>query len=484
MKNRLLLSILLAFALSGCFSYDDGSSTPEADATTPPPSTDVTTPDPGEDASTETPDVEETPSYTGPIVPTLASCEEAEELGRTFVPGPSCDFELPLASGIRDRLPSCGGVSGRETSAPKYVRAGFGSHRSDRDLSLIWHTDADTRISEVRLGTDPENLDQLIYGFSYRFAGLDERGADPVDQRVVHQARVCGLNPNTTYYYQVGGDGVWSDVYAVSTGLPADSVEPYRFAVSGDTRNPTNEPWNRALERIHDFGVDFHLFSGDAVDVGPVQEQWDSWFTASDPWLAEQIFLPANGNHEFMAMNYVAQFALPGDGEHYWVRYGNGLFIIFNDLPLPDFNRGIATTVRDFMIDAFEQNQDATWRAVVHHRPMYSASTRHGSDQNLRDALGPLMDQYNVDFVFAGHDHNYERSVPVRNQQPVAQGQGTVYVVAAGIGAPLYDNGQEFWTATSERVSSFVIMDIDGNTARLRAYRIDGTLLDEYTLTK
>lgn len=475
-KASYLFSILLAMALAvGCSKDSEGSGD-----------------DPGqedEDVIEEEDSEEDEDEDTGgedeeaSVGPTAASCDDVLALPQTFKASPSCDYEVPLIRGIREIMPSCGASSGRDTAKPVFVRASFGSQRADRDFAFIWHTDADTRVSELRIGTSPDELNETHYGFSYTFAGLDDRNASDDDKRLVHQVRVCDLEPATTYYYQVGGDGHWSDVYAVATGLTADSDEPYRVAITGDTRNPTNEPWNRALESIHEYAPDLHLFTGDAVMSGGAQDEWDSWFSASEPYLAEQLFLPTNGNHEFMALNFVAQFALPMDGENYWVRYGNGLFIVFNDLPIPDFNTGLANRVKPFIIDALEQNQDATWRALINHRSMYSSSN-HGSDLKMREILGPVIDEYGVDFVFAGHDHNFERTHPMYNEEVVADGEGTIYLVAAGIGAPLYSNGNEYYTAVSEKVESYAILDIDGDTATLRSYRLDGTLLDEYSITK
>ena len=64
--------------------------------------------------------------------------------------------------------------------------------------------------------------------------------------------------------------------------------------------------------------------------------------------------------------------------------------------------------------------------------------------------LGPLFDRYEVDFVLSGHDHNYERTYPVRGDAPhdIWQGptyilpRGAVEVVSGGGGAPLYQGGK------------------------------------------
>jgi len=108
-------------------------------------------------------------------------------------------------------------------------------------------------------------------------------------------------------------------------------------------------------------------------------------------------------------------------------------------------------------------------------------------------AWQPIFDEHSVDLVFTGHDHDYERSKPIRGFQAgsndgelVAPGEdGTVYVVAAGAGAPLYGVDPScYHTETTESVRNYVIVDVEGNTLDFTAYRIDGTVLDEFTLTK
>ena len=405
-------------------------------------------------------------------------CGALEPLDMT-VRYPLCDFDVTHRRGTRDILPSCGAAEG-PAAAPRHVHIAFGSHRADRDVSFNWMSGIENRQAIVEIGTDPDNLDMRFHGYTFHYAGITREGQQ---HRVVNEVYVCGLEPATTYYYRAGADGAWSDVYSFTTALPVGDETEFRFAVTGDTRHDTNEPWNQALGMIHEFAPDFHLFSGDAVDQGPSQPQWDSWFAAGEPYLAEQFFMPANGNHELMALNYTAQFAMPGDEENYYFRYGNGLFILVNDLSFTDLT-SVTGTVRRFLEETLEAHQDATWKVVVHHRPIYSASTRHGSARDLQDAWIPIYDRYGVDLVFNGHDHNYERSRPMRNNQVVAPGDGTTYVVAAGIGAPLYDNGQEFWTAYSERTSNFVIVDVRQNELELTAYRLDGTVLDRTTLRK
>jgi hypothetical protein len=56
------------------------------------------------------------------------------------------------------------------------------------------------------------------------------------------------------------------------------------------------------------------------------------------------------------------------------------------------------------------------WKFAFFHHTPYSCATGFaalGSSLNVRNAVGPLFEQYGVDVVFDGHDHSYERSIAV-----------------------------------------------------------------------
>jgi len=48
------------------------------------------------------------------------------------------------------------------------------------------------------------------------------------------------------------------------------------------------------------------------------------------------------------------------------------------------------------------------------HQPAMSTSDAEGSDLGIRQSWMPLFYKYGVDFVLAGHDHDYERSYVVQ----------------------------------------------------------------------
>lgn len=56
---------------------------------------------------------------------------------------------------------------------------------------------------------------------------------------------------------------------------------------------------------------------------------------------------------------------------------------------------------------------DARWKFVVYHHPAFNVGAEHYNNQQMR-ALHPLWEAHSVDFVLNGHEHNYQRSAPLR----------------------------------------------------------------------
>jgi 3',5'-cyclic AMP phosphodiesterase CpdA len=420
-----------------------------------------------------------------------AACPETDiawplsiEYCSTAMNPPAWQLPNPGSGGMQNAKPSCGTTSGTETAAPRYVHLSFPETDASTSIGINWMTDGQTFVSDVQFGTTEDNLNLHARGFSFVF---DEINTERRSQRV-HEARLCGLQPATTYYYRVGGEGGWSDVYSFTTAPAPDSGETFRLAVTGDSRSDTQALWRQALEGIESQGADVLLFTGDAVETGTVMAQWDVFYTQGEPdenfdRFAGMPWIFVHGNHDFLGDAAWSLNSQPRNEQNFWIRYGNTLFVSLDDTgwfltqELP--NEG----AREFLIEALEANQDATWRIVAHHKPIYSSGTRHGQDFGLLEAWTPVFDQYNVDLVFSGHEHNYERSLPVRDNEVVTD-NGTIYVVAAGVGAPMYDVGRSFWTAESLKTPTYVILDISDTAINATTYDLSGTRVDSFDITR
>ncbi len=106
------------------------------------------------------------------------------------------------------------------------------------------------------------------------------------------------------------------------------------------------------------------------------------------------------------------------------------------------------------------------------HHPPYSAGYQ-GSSVDVRDALAPVLERHGVQLVLSGHDHDYQRSVPI---------DGVTYVVSGGASGTRR-TGEDDFTAVSYSWHHFVDIAVTGDQLVLRAVGQDGTVFDEVTLT-
>lgn|SRR5437867_108547 len=59
-------------------------------------------------------------------------------------------------------------------------------------------------------------------------------------------------------------------------------------------------------------------------------------------------------------------------------------------------------------------NKSVEWIITHSFRPFYSSFTAHSGQQVLPEIYHPLFDKYGVDIVLQGHNHNYQRTFPLR----------------------------------------------------------------------
>lgn len=400
-------------------------------------------------------------------------------------------------------------------SAPIHVHAAFPSDPST-GFAVTWQY---TQTTEAPVAY----LSQLFYGTSE--SAVTAATAATGDVKVqeghtvdyspvetgtirIHEVHLCGLTAGTTYFYKVGNTGAFSQTYSITTAPTYGGTSTVKFGITGDSRGQTNI-WDKAQVALKSKGVSFQMFTGDAVDLGGLQNSWNSFFedasagTPASDILATIPIMMTNGNHDALTVPYLAQFAMPqqtGGGEKvggglldtnkawYSMNYGNVHLIVLNDTTASaDTIAGPeATWLRNDL--AAVDHAKSKWIFVFHHQPEYSCDSTHGSATNLRSAWGPLFDQNQVDYVFTGHVHNYQRTKAIKNG--VEDSTGTVYVVAAGVGAPLYGVGAAGagdcgLFVKTQQVENYVTVQIDGNSADIKAYDLNtGNVIDQMQKTK
>jgi hypothetical protein len=101
----------------------------------------------------------------------------------------------------------------------------------------------------------------------------------------------------------------------------------------------------------------------------------------------------------------------------------------------------------------------------------------------VRQAFGPIFEEFGVQLALTGHEHMYERTVPWRESTNRAR-QAVTYFVAGGGGARLYPAGLATWTAFSRSYYQYLRVDIDGCVMTTRSVDRNGATGDLYTLDR
>ena len=302
---------------------------------------------------------------------------------------------------------------------------------------------------------------------------------DAVSPRLVmrHESLLDDLEPDTVYGYAVILDG--KEVFESQFRTAPDSARSFRFVAYGDSRSAP-----AIHESIVDGIIGSHpelvLNMGDLVNVGENYAQWaDQFFGPARNLMHDTPMFAILGNHEYWYSGrswFSSLLALPNNEQWYAFTYGNVRFI------------GLDTNVA-FQTDSVqhrwlkaeltsEASRKAAWRvAYLHHSPF--SSTRYADDADIVAYLVPLFEAGDVDLVFSGHTHAYERYLH----------HGVTYIVTGGGASSLYPLVED--VAPPLRVTGisafhYCVIDVDvpDKSLSVSAELIDGTRFDEFTLSE
>jgi hypothetical protein len=350
---------------------------------------------------------------------------------------------------------------------PQRVHLGFGADAA-REVTFVWETQAGNLGSRVELSTDGLGT-TTVHGVSYEVNGVR-----------LHAVKVCGLEAERSYSYRVGIDGSYAEEASFVTAPTAGSNETVHFAVLGDSRGAP-ETLGQILAAARAAGVEFFVFTGDAVSSGTSMTDWQEWFDAAPDAFASLPVVFSHGNHEGNDVNFYALFPTATNLASYGLDYGPLHFAIANDTLYG------ASTYDDLAtwLTADLAASAAPWRVATWHRPAVSSCSPHGEDINTRDYLLPVVEAAGAQLVLNGHNHNYERSHSVKDGEVVADGAGTVHIVTGGSGAPLYtaSYGREY-TAVELKTQHWVDVVADAHSITGTAYDLSGNIIDAFSLSR
>lgn len=283
------------------------------------------------------------------------------------------------------------------------------------------------------------------------------------------------VQPDTTYYYQVG-DYEQSAVRSFKSN-PGPTSYPYKFAITADLGENANAQANvdHLVEATATQGVQMVLCAGDLAYANACEGKakpcstWDAFQRLVEPVAGVVPFHINIGNHELQDIGD----GIPASSARYRYRgmpslgrADDALYYSFNAGPIHIINICSffpggwgAQSAQNAWVDADLAAIDRAvtpWVMVMVHAPMYNSNSQHQMDgENSRKAYEAKFQAAGVTAVFAGHVHAYQRTYPVvDNGQVVEAGSGISHFTLGDGGASLYKNWIETpdWSAyfTSE----------------------------------
>jgi len=404
--------------------------------------------------------------------------------------------------------------SAQSSDPPAYVYLTWAMDDTARSINVSWRTDEDY-VGEVRYDTEARGGAPDAYSDNAEGTG----GVTTAEfNGYIHHVELTGLEPYTTYHFICGNpDYGWSEELSFRTA-PVER-EDIRFVVGGDSRSSFffgyHPDWPEARDNVSQlmasYDPDFVIFSGDFLSSSEEQrgtDTWDNWLGAwykyartGDGRLIPMVVVI--GNHEVSypqpldydpethASNYYMIFNLPENERWYSLNWSPDLHITILDSEIINPGSDSWNDQLEWLRQDLLEHLDDRWKIVAAHRPAFS-SGHHSSETRIQNDWVPEFDLYHVDLYVNGHDHNYQRTHPINfslsteNYQPSPE-DGTIYVISAGWGAPLYsENRGGWWLAYGpEGRYHFTLVDVyENGMLHLMPVSLGGEVFDDLIIQK
>ncbi len=429
--------------------------------------------------------------------------------------------ELNSGKNARFRAPSFGlsllllaGLS----SAPQHARA---------DVRMITANPAEDCSTQMNIGwhanPDEENC-VLVYteksdaawahatkvaGTAKRsdiFDGIDSKTPDGKDWKeeaklLDYGVSLSGLKPDTEYMYRIEGGGAEA---SAARYFKTAGANEFTFLWFSDVHVYTPIPsrarnLNSVIEAALKIepSVDFVFATGDVVAWGGSYSFWKNLF--EQPFAASHMFADVIGNHDWMkrrdggsseffsvAHNNPTNGYAGQEGTCYWFIYGDVLFLTFNNEAMKTSPEAEAEA-KTWAAGVIEKQKGKYKRIfIAEHYQWFDGRNGRSSWYEHWKAF---CDEHHVTLALSGNNHIYERTHPLRNDQVVADGLGTVYMEAPssdgerGVEAgPLTINADklaftysshEHSNKTEVKTIGCVLVDVRPDTIRTRLVYID-----------
>lgn len=126
-------------------------------------------------------------------------------------------------------------------------------------------------------------------------------------------------------------------------------------------------------------------------------------------------------------------------------------------VPPPPAFSAYPTALRQWVINDLDSSKQ-TWKVVVFHQPSFSSGDATELNHQMR-AIAKVLEDHGVNIVFNGHEHNYQRTLPLRSTSRTASSPSTT----AGTPAVYIDTTYDGKTQTVPDGVLYIVEGAGGN---------------------
>lgn len=307
---------------------------------------------------------------------------------------------------------------------------------------------------------------------------------------------VTDLEPGTTYIYKVGDGNIWSATNEFTT---TTSTKKFSFNAFGDLQASSNGEMNRFLaaaktiEEMPERSL-FNLNVGDIVDNDDRFDFYSycGYLYNQRPGFANIDMVAAYGNHEYMG-NADADNIKFFNGHHtvapsdkydakvvgtgsYAVEYENMIVIALDWAHKGGATVNAIHAEQAKWLEDILSKTDKTWKVVTLHYPIFPNESTPGT----KGIFGPIFDKYNVQLVFCGHGHTFERVQVYKGEylMPLSDKRTFTPVIGGTLHFQLGDmtgtggNGRWINCAVDGKKMDFTVRDANNNIVEKECFTL------------